>query len=174
MTAGMLDPFQRHLLAWLEDNAAPYRAAGARRGWRYPTQFDLLLDEGRWFAPPTHGDADPNAAQICYAASTRLARRRGLAYVEGYALAEVGESLQVMEHAWCSTTEGVAVDPAWGAGGGKAYLGIAITEAFRALVTRRARCAAAIHACEADRFRLLEHGLPPDAVLDLGIPAVSR
>lgn len=136
MTAEVLDPY---LLAWLENNAAPYRAAGVQRGPRYPLQFDLLLDEGRWFAPPVDGEADPNAVQACYTASARLARRRDLAYVEGYALAELGETLQVVEHAWCSTPDGVAVDPAWGAGGGKTYLGIAITEDFRALVTRRAR-----------------------------------
>lgn len=170
MTRDAADEHQRYLLAWLDDAAIPFRPAGIRKGWRHATQFDLVLDEGRWFTAPVDGEADPHASRACYTAAARLARRRGLGYVEGYALADLDGNLQVIEHAWCSTDSGEVVDPAWGAGDGKAYLGIPITEDFRATVTRRARCSAAIHAYEADRFRLLDEGLPPGAVLDLGTP----
>lgn len=50
----------------------------------------------------------------CFGNSHRLAKRKRLIYVEGYALktpSNIG-----IHHAWCTDESGIVIDPTWGQG----------------------------------------------------------
>ena len=101
--------------------------------WLYRGIEDFVLQHGRPFSfGPRPKGIRRMAAQQCFDNAFRLARRRGLIYVEGFA---VNSFLFPFPHGWCVTGEGVVVDPTWD--DGWEYFGIPFDMDF-VIATRRA------------------------------------
>lgn len=97
-------------------------------GWRYRSWAELILANGRMFAPPA-ADVIPRqwrgAPTTCYVSAALWSTSEGLPYVEGFG-ATVGFSAGV-EHAWCLAEDGCVLDPVWAVGQGRAYIGVPFT-----------------------------------------------
>ncbi len=104
-------------------------------GRRFGSEWQIVVEHGRWYAPADFPRAlwrrRSRRAHDCYRAAARLAAAvDGLVYVEGFAVADIGEPL-VCEHAWCSDAQGNVVDAAWWDEPGTAYLGIPFALDYR-------------------------------------------
>ncbi|GLZ00784.1 hypothetical protein [Actinoplanes sp. NBRC 103695] len=98
-------------------------------GWRHLTPSHLLLAEGRLFnlaLRPANMSKMPD--QFCYANAAALARTHDLLYTEGIAAISHNRQTLCLPHAWCTDTDGTAIDATWASGTGIAYLGIAFTD----------------------------------------------
>lgn len=160
--------------AWTPEAIRTHLRAHARRfgrqrpGYRYTCHQDFVAVHGRPFTPaPLPAGLKPGSPRACYANAYRLARRRGLVYVEGFAVAVGLEEVPPMLHAWCMAPApepgagagaAVAVDPTW-RGGALAYLGVAFDLAF--VQGCRRKKASVLDAWE-DRWPLLRADLPEE------------
>jgi hypothetical protein len=140
-------------------------------GWTHGSIHDVILAHGRVFEPaPLPDNVYPALPGHAPKAAAILADQHALVYVEGLAL--LPDMRTVIEHAWCATFGGRVLDPNLGGDTAAAYLGVAFTMQFRR--TRAAdRWPILISAPGSDRarnFEILEHGLPSEAVLEIGKP----
>ena len=86
-----------------------------RSDWLYHNPEHFVLENGRPFTPqPRPKGIRTGDFRQCFDNAFRLARRRKLVYVEGYAIRgwDDWQSLPVL-HAWCSTPDGLVVDSTW-------------------------------------------------------------
>ena len=84
----------------------------------YHNPEHFVLANGRPFTPqPKPKGIRTGSFQQCFDNAYRLARRRNLIYVEGYAVRMIGDwrSYEV-HHAWCSTPDGLVIDNTWNEG----------------------------------------------------------
>lgn len=89
----------------------------------YSSLADFILQHGRRFKPGRCPKSYRTGALIkqCFRNAMRLAMRRDLVYVEGYAMA----STIPLPHAWCvKQNSDVVIDPTWDDGVG--YFGVPI------------------------------------------------
>jgi hypothetical protein len=96
----------------------------AQNDWLYYNPEHFVLENGRPFTPqPRPKGIRTGDFRQCFDNAFRLARRRKLIYVEGYAIRgwDDWRSLPVL-HAWCSTPDGLVVDSTWN--DGLEYLGV--------------------------------------------------
>ncbi len=98
---------------------------------RYQGAANFVLVNGREYMPqklpPRYRVGIPRA---CFHNAYERARRRGLVYVEGYAVAE-GTGGHPSLHAWCvEPGSNLVIDVTWGQPG-VAYLGVPFLLAFR-------------------------------------------
>ena len=92
-------------------------------GWTYNSIEQFVLRNGRRFSrAELPQGVRLGASKTCFRNSIRLAKSRGLLYVEGYA--RWGERPIPMLHAWCADSDGNAFDPTWP--DGIEYFGVAI------------------------------------------------
>lgn len=100
----------------------------SRDGYAYASMADFVLTHGR----PYEVQELPKQYRRmllghCYANATELARRHGLIYVEGYALAFFPTL-----HAWCvEPGSDKVIDPTWEQGTGSAYFGVPFDWKYR-------------------------------------------
>jgi len=95
-----------------------------RNGWLYHNPEHFVLANGRPFTPqPRPKGIRTGGFRQCFDNAFRLARRRKLIYVEGYAIRgwDDWKSFPVL-HAWCATPDGLVVDSTWK--DGLEYLGV--------------------------------------------------
>jgi hypothetical protein len=104
-------------------------------------------------------------------AAAILADQHAWTYVEGLAL--LPDLHTVIEHAWCATFAGQVIDPNLSGKVAAAYLGIAFTMNFRR-TTLAAGTGSILIGEQASGFaphpEILQHGLEPEAVLEIGRP----
>ena len=94
---------------------------------------EFVAANGRGFAPQR--DRVPlMRAKRCFANAFSLALRRGLIYVEGYAM--VARRFPWL-HAWCVRADGLVLEPTWG--DGFAYFGVPLDLGYVARFRRRRR-----------------------------------
>ncbi|MFD7954381.1 hypothetical protein ACFV4X_12890 [Streptomyces ardesiacus] len=143
-------------------------AYAATRGWRYPTQFHLLLDLGRRFAPaPRPADLATMPARLCYSNAARYAlehQDQGVVYAEGFAQTHVGLPYY-LPHAWVARPDGTALDPTWDDEPDRAYVGVAVADPRLWPVD-----GGGLLEDHERMLPLLRAGLPPAALADLGRP----
>jgi hypothetical protein len=141
-------------------------------GWKHGSIHDVLLAHGRVFQPtPLPENVYPALPGHASKAAAILADQHAWTYVEGLAL--LPDLHTVIEHAWCATFAGQVIDPNLSGKVAAAYLGIAFTRNFR-----RATLAAGTGAIligeqatgSAPHPEILQHGLAPEAVLEIGRP----
>jgi hypothetical protein len=104
------------LRGYMEQMAAMNKTMGHRPMGGFYSIEEFVLRHGREFAWKRGAgpagvpmDGEPNA---CYMnAANLMLSRRDLLYVEGYA--HIGQIPIPTHHAWCSTFDGVVVDPTW-------------------------------------------------------------
>ena len=136
--------------------------------FKYGSFEELVLDCGTAMeAQLLPEDIERGLPKSCYWNSQQLAfQRKGLAYVEGYVLAE--DISFPIAHAWVLTPEGYAIDPTWQTPG-SCYLGIPFsTKWVKSLLVERKKRGRdndlSIFECNyLEKFSLLKEGLPPDA-----------
>ena len=88
--------------------------------WLYRGIEDFVLQHGRLFVPgPWPKGVRQMAAQQCFDNAFRVARRRGLIYVEGFGIGAFGFPFP---HGWCVTDDGIVLDPTWD--DGREYFGV--------------------------------------------------
>ena len=102
------------------------------KGWRYRSQFHLLLALGRRFTPvPNPSDLTGMPAGFCYSNAALYARahreNEGVVYAEGFALTPAGIDVY-LPHAWIVNPDGTVLDPTWEDAPGRAYVGIPIAD----------------------------------------------
>jgi hypothetical protein len=142
----------KQLLAELDYRAATTRAHAAEGLWVYGSVEELVLQAGRWYLPTVA----PQPA-VGFSGVARQARERGLHYVEGFLL-DLNHEVQAA--AWAANGDVIIA----GTGGGLAFRGVPLRREFADLVRRRSGAASVLHGQRLDRWRLLEFGLPRDAV----------
>lgn len=101
-----------------------------RREVLYATPAHFVLVNGRPFTPQLRPTGIRTGGfRQCFDNAFRLARRRKLIYVEGYAIRGFdGWRCHPVLHAWCSTSDGLVVDNTWK--DGLEYFGVPIDLAF--------------------------------------------
>lgn len=134
---------------------------------------ELVLAHGRIFQPAPLPDAVyPAAPGHAFQSATILSDTRALVYAEGLALLPDGRT--VIEHAWCATFTGHAVDAGLGGASALAYLGIAFQIDYRRRAAARPGGRWAVITADPDggtpNHHALTHGLPPDACVPIGTP----
>ncbi|MCQ1580439.1 hypothetical protein [Streptomyces parvus] len=120
------------LIAHLRQHAELLRSAhAATREWRYPSQFHLLLDLGRRFAPvPRPADLVGMPDRRCYSNAAQYALEHedeGVVYAEGFAQTHEGLDFY-LPHAWVALPDGTALDPTWDDQPGRAYVGVPVAD----------------------------------------------
>ncbi|MFE7194489.1 hypothetical protein [Kitasatospora sp. NPDC057541] len=165
---GGLTDAERHLVGDL--HVAVTLLGDPPPGYQYVNVLGLLLDVGRLFTPRPwpDGGTPPGEPGKCYTESVAWAwgSPDGLAYVEG--VAWTGRF--PLEHGWCSSADGLVLDPTWPVPAA-AYLGLPV----------RADAAAALMSEHGDRLLgygtvcldWLRTGVPGELLVDVGrqIPA---
>jgi hypothetical protein len=123
----MPDPAAR-LVAAVEAHVEIVRKSWT--GTKYPGFHAFVLAHGRAFVPrPLPRGYRRGAVRACFENAYRLARRRGLVYVEGLAF-RTGAGDVPIHHAWCVEPGGdLVIDTTWG--DGDAYFGVPISLAYR-------------------------------------------
>lgn len=116
-----------------------------RAGWVYKGVHDFLLREGRVWSPE-ECVLRRGLAKHCFDNAYKLARRRGLQYVEGYATAIIP-----VHHAWVIDHEGRIIEKTWPEPG-LAYFGVVLPLEF-VLRARLAGCASVL-ANHHDEFQI--------------------
>lgn len=153
------------LVRELQGAAESAPRVGRRAAWAYGSLAELLLERGRLFAAAElpFGERRLPPRQ-CYANAFAMASvRADLVYAEGYAVCDVGDgALLHFQHAWCVDPDGVVVDPTWDTPG-EAYLGLPLGPR----VGPPAHGPGLIHEV-GDLVDVLMHGLPADALVDVG------
>jgi hypothetical protein len=123
----MTNPTER-LIADLKAYAEMVRTSWTRT--KYPGFHAFVLFHGRPCIPQElpRGYRRRQMGQ-CFENAYRLARRRGLVYVEGFA-ARHESAFAPIHHAWCvEPGSALVIDPTWGYG--DAYFGVSINLAYR-------------------------------------------
>ncbi|MBG0825919.1 hypothetical protein HS048_35180 [Planomonospora sp. ID91781] len=166
------------LMAGITAQARMWAAAHAtaRAAWRHASFAALLLQHGRVFDPaprPAHLPPDPPGS--CFASASRLAgAHEHLIYVEGMVLT-TGDPLG-FDHAWCVDHGGRVIDSTLPDGRGLTYVGVPPTDAYRR-APQAARASDAVltvdHVGWQDNEPVLRHGLPTEAIVELGRPLPS-
>jgi hypothetical protein len=163
-----------------EEKIVEYAQAMSRRArhpgsdnWAYGSVHDVVLAHGRVFEPAALPDnVYPALPGHGSKAAAILADQLAAVYVEGLAL--LPDDRTVIEHAWCATFTGHVIDPNLAGESAAAYLGLAFTMKFRRDTLARAAGTRPILLSGQDgrchNLDLLEHGLPAQAVLEIGKP----
>lgn len=122
---------------------------------------ELLLERGRFFLPAERPDSVSRLKQkACFENAFLLASQSSeLVYVEGLAV----WSGLYLHHAWCVDARGVVVDPTWPEAG-SAYLGLP----FGPWVAEPPCFGPGLIEERSQLYPLLESGLPPNALVDVG------
>ncbi|MFE6405156.1 hypothetical protein [Streptomyces alboflavus] len=137
---------------------------GRPSDFRYCSLFCLLLHEGSSFTPaPLPDDVEEGMPGHCWTEALLLAERTGLYYVEGVAL-YFGV---LIEHAWCATADGTAVDPTWSEPA-DAYAGIPMEAADAGRIIRGQHHPVLYVADGMTVGDLLRTGLPEGLAADAG------
>jgi hypothetical protein len=75
--------------------------------------YDMLLERGQEFTPaPLPPEIRQRTMKLCFDNSERLAKQKGLLYVEGMAISHHGYGLP-FHHAWNATEDGTVIDTTW-------------------------------------------------------------
>lgn len=88
-----------------------------------PLMMEVLAKKGQVFPAKAASQPRPSGMGRCYENALRLARLKGLHYVEGYAVSSPELPLP-LEHAWCVDDAGQVFDPTWPEGA--EYFGMAV------------------------------------------------
>lgn len=126
-------PAAQVLLDWLDAHIALQSRLDhdGVTGWTHRSVYELVAARGRWFAPCIlPAQIRPLPERQCFANAMATEREHPhLAYTEGFAVA--ADSPVPTAHAWCTDTDGYAIDPTWSDLGGSAYLGIVLPPHLR-------------------------------------------
>lgn len=127
-----LTPAERMLIGFIRQQAELERSFD-RWGtvdWTYRSVYDFLLAHGQWCTPAAlPSGVGPMPERHCYANARRTELAYpSLVYTEGWAVSVRAGT--PFAHGWCTTAEGVAVDPtwSWSGAGGSAYFGVLFTD----------------------------------------------
>ncbi|MEU2358611.1 hypothetical protein ABZ599_37565 [Streptomyces misionensis] len=126
-------PSEQTLLNWLSLHVALESRLDhdGTAGCKYRSVYELVAARGHWFIPaalPPEVQTLPERQCFANAAATEREHPH-LVYTEGFAVAD-GSPVPTA-HAWCTDTNGYAIDPTWSDLGGSAYLGIALPRTLR-------------------------------------------
>lgn len=121
---GKLTAAQDVITEWLTMLRNISRGNGLPHGYHYAGIGDFLLQHGVWHEPkPLPSRVRPGPPKQCFYNALALSKRRGYAYVEGYAVANIDDLLFPAHHAWNLDRDGNLIDNTWGKIG-LAYLGV--------------------------------------------------
>lgn len=159
------------LKQYLEDRTAVIRQIRSDLNWKYAGIEDLILGYGlEMSAIPLPANIRPGRQKTCYHTCQQLSfSRKGLTYVEGYALCS--EVSFAVEHAWLINTNGEVIDPTWNPPG-LAYLGIPLkTKWLKSILDSRIhpetgeiKNLSIFEGNYLEDFSLLKQGIPPEAI----------
>jgi hypothetical protein len=120
------DPTNGQLRRALEGMREGYSIRGACPDAHYMNKEDFVLRHGRFFEPQSlPARYRRRRGEECFANAFKLARKAGLRYAEGVAIATSNTSPVPfpIHHAWCVDVDNRAVDPTWPTPG-FAYFGV--------------------------------------------------
>jgi hypothetical protein len=160
---------QEQLKEFLE-NISLMRSLRKEPDWKFSCYEEMYLKYGIFMEPrevPKELKSEPS---YCYYNCQQIIRKRkykGLAYVEGYAIAQ-NVSIPI-NHAWLLDGDGYAIDPTWKETG-LLYFGIPLSNSWvKSFIKARSRGddLSVFTGNYLENFSLLKEGLPPKTIVNL-------